>query len=274
MSEQIVSISRPPTSRPPTPQKQESSFPTEIISLPTKGWFYPESSPLASGTIELKAMTAKEEDILTSKNLIQKGIVLDKVLESLIVDKSINPTEMFACDRNAVFVAIRRMAYGDDYRANVSCPKCAADNPVNIDLGKMDNKAFEFEKFSKGKNAFEFQLPVSKKLVTFRLLTKKDEDGIDAELKALQKISSDITSEVTTRLKHLIVSVDGDSDKGNIRKFVDGMLSRDSLALRTYIRTTTPDIDMSFDFACRSCGTERREDVPLGVSFFWPNGSV
>jgi rubredoxin len=269
MSDQIVSISRP-ASRPP--QKQESTFPTETINLPTKGWFYPETSPLATGTIELKAMTAKEEDILTSKNLIQKGIVLDKLLDSLVIDKSINAADMFACDRNAVFVAIRRMAYGDEYKANVTCPKCSADNPLTIDLGKMDNKPFEFEKYSKGKNGFDFELPFSKRTVTFKLLTKKDVDAIDAELKALQKLSTEVTSTVTTRLKHEIVSVDGDSDKGKIRKFVDEMPSRDSLALRSHIRTLTPDVDMSFDFSCRVCGVERREDVPLGVSFFWPNG--
>lgn len=270
MSDQIVSIARPPTR--PAPQKQESTFPTEVINLPSKGWFYPETSPLTAGTIELKAMTAKEEDILTSKNLIQKGIVLDKLLESLIVDKSIVAADMFACDRNAIFVAIRRMAYGDDYKANVTCPKCAADNLLNIDLGKMDNKPFDFDKHSKGKNAFDFVLPFSKKTITFKLLTKKDEDAIEVELKALQKISSEITSEVTTRLKHVIIAVDGDGDKGKIRKFVDELPSRDSLALRNHIRSTIPDVDMSFDFSCRACGVERREDVPLGVSFFWPNG--
>jgi hypothetical protein len=271
MSE-LVTISRPAV-RPVTPSmKQESTFPTENINLPSKGWFYPENTPLATGVLELKPMTAKEEDILTSKNLITKGIVLDKLMESLIVEKAINPAEMFNCDRNAAFVAIRRMAYGDEYKANVSCPKCGADNPLTIDLGKMDNKPFDFEKYSKGKNEFEFTLPLSKRVVTFRLLTKKDEDSIDAELKALQKVSTEVTSEVTTRLKSVVIAVDGEREKGPIRKFVDEMRAQDSLALRNHIRSTTPDVDMSFDFSCRACGVERREDVPLGVSFFWPNG--
>jgi hypothetical protein len=273
MSDQIVSITRPGNQSIPVPQKQESSFPTEVINLPTKGWFYPEGSPLASGQLELKMMTAKEEDILTSKNLIQKGIVLDKLLQSLIVDKSIKPDDMFNCDRNAAFVAIRRLAYGDNYRANVTCPKCGADNEVNIDLGKMDNKPFEFDKYPKGKNEFEFQLPVSKKYITFRLLTKKDEENIDNELKALSKVNKDVSREITTRLKAVIVSIEGSPDKALIRKFVDEeMISKDSLALRVYCRGMTPDIDMGFDFSCSSCGIERREDTPMGVSFFWPNG--
>lgn len=270
MSDQIVPITRPGIRLPPT--KQETTFPTEVINLPSKGWFYPENTPLGTGILELKVMTAKEEDILTSKNLISKGIVLDKVLESLIVEKAINANEMFNCDRNAAFVAIRRMAYGDEYKANITCPKCGADNAVTIDLGKMDNKPFDFSEYTKGKNEFEFILPYSKKVVTYRLLTKKDEDNIDAELKALQKVNSEVTSEVTTRLKHVIIALDGNTEKSAIRKFVEEMRASDSLALRTHIRTKTPDVDMSFDFSCKSCGVERREDVPLGVSFFWPNG--
>lgn len=271
MSDQIVPITRPGI-RSISVQKQETTFPTEVINLPSKGWFYPENTPLATGVLELKAMTAKEEDILTSKNLISKGIVLDKVLESLIIEKAIVPTEMLNCDRNAAFVAIRRMAYGDEYNANVSCPKCGADNNVTIDLGKMDNKEFAFEKYIKGKNEFEFTLPHSKKVVTYKLLTKKDEDVIEAELKSLQKVNSEISFEVTTRLKHVIIALDGNPDKSQIRKSVEEMRASDSLALRTHIRNCTPDVDMSFDFCCKNCGTERREDVPLGVSFFWPNG--
>jgi len=272
MSE-IVPITKPGSRPvPPPAMKQDNTFPSEVISLPSKGWFYPENTPLATGQLELKPMTAREEDILTSKNLIQKGVVLDKLLESLIIEKAINPNDMFNCDRNAAFVAIRRMAYGDDYKASISCPKCGVDNPLTIDLGKMDNKPFPFETYPKGKNEFEFTLPVSKKAVTFRLLTKKDEDGIDAELKALQKVSTEVTSEITTRLKSVIIALDGNPDKVAIRRFADEMRAGDSLALRNHIRSMTPDIDMSFDFQCRSCGVERREDVPLGVSFFWPNG--
>lgn len=271
MSE-TISITKPGF-RNPVPQsaKQETTFPAEVINLPSKGWFYPQDTPLATGQLELKIMTAKEEDILTSKNLITKGIVLDKLLESLIVEKAIHADEMLNCDRNAAFIAIRRLAYGDEYKANVRCPSCGADNSVTINLGNMDNKSFDFDKYSKGQNQFEFSLPLSKKMVIYRLLTKKDEDAIEAELKALQKVSTEVSSEITTRLKHVILSVDGNGDKATIRKFVDEMRAGDSLALRNHIRTMTPDVDMSFDFKCDSCGAERREDLPIGVSFFWPN---
>lgn len=268
----LISISRPNVSNPVPQPKQETKFPTEVISLPTKGWFYPEDNPLAKGTLELKMMTAKEEDILTSRNLIQKNIVLDKLLEAVLIDKTIKPEEMFICDRNAVFYALRRLAYGDQYDATITCPRCGKENEVAIDLGKMDNKPFDFEKYPRGVNSFKFTLPACKMDITFKLLSKKDEEAIDRELEAFSKISKDLTNEITTRLTYIITSINGDTDRMKIRKFVSEQLpSRDSLALRRFVRETMPDIDSSFHFTCRFCSLDREEETPMGVSFFWPN---
>lgn len=275
MSDSIIPITRPTSAAPSTPPvtKKEQKFPTEVINLPSKGWFYPSDSRLSTGTIELKMMTAKEEDILTSRNLIEKNIVLDKLLESLIVDESVNPDELFNCDRNAILFAVRRLAYGDNYDVTITCGRCGKDNPTSIDLSKMDNRPFDFEKYPRGKNAFDFQLPYLKRTITFKMLTKKDETAIDDELKGLLKVSKEITREVTTRLAHIITAVDGQSDTKTIRSFVNNeLVSRDSLALRKHIRENLPDIDSTFEFKCSHCGAERKEETPMGVSFFWPNG--
>lgn len=273
MSDQIIPITRSaPTIQRPPEQKMESKFPTETINLPSKGWFYSADNPLSTGQLELKQMTAKEEDILSSKNLIQKNIVLDKLLESVVINKAINLDEMFICDRNAAFYAIRRLAYGDDYEAVLSCGRCGKENSIMIDLGKIDNKPFEFEKHQQGENSFPFTLPVSGVNLTYKLLTKKDENSIDQELVGLAKITKDLSREVTTRLSHVITSVDGNSERSRIRKFVmEEFLSRDSLAFRKHIRENMPDIDTRFDFSCAHCSLERKEDAPMGVSFFWPN---
>lgn len=272
--QQVISITRPSASAPiPPPQKAESKFPTEVISLPSKGWFYPPESPLSSGTLELKMMTAKEEDILTSKNLIQKNIVLDKLLESVVIDKSVKLDDMLICDRNAAFFAIRRLAYGDQYDATLTCGRCGKENSITIDLGKMDNKPFDFEKYPKGENSFTFQLPYSKVTLTYKLLTKKDENTIETQLKGLEKVSKDLSREITTRLATIITGVDGDSSKARITRFVNEELqARDSLAFRKHVRDNMPDIDTAFDFSCSHCGLERKEDTPMGVTFFWPNG--
>jgi hypothetical protein len=272
MNENIVPITRPQTGVPQPVTKQESKFPTEVINLPSKGWFYPEDNPLSSGILELKLMTAKEEDILTSRNLIQKGVVLDKLLESLVVNKNIKTDDMLNCDRNASFIAIRRLAYGDEYDAVISCPRCNTENKIKIDLGKMDNRPFEFEKYPKGQNLFEFTLPHSNKIITFKLLSKRDTDQIEAESKSWEKVSKDISKEITTRLKHVILSVDGNADKTFIRQFADGeLLSKDSFALRNHMRGM-PDIETTFEFSCNNCGKEGNEEMPFGASFFWPTG--
>jgi transcription elongation factor Elf1 len=272
--QQVISITRPSVGATvPPPQKAESKFPTEVISLPSKGWFYPPESPLASGQLELKMMTAKEEDILTSKNLINKNIVLDKLLESVVIDKTIKLDDMLIGDRNAAFFALRRLAYGDMYEATLTCGRCGKDNSLSIDLSKTDNKPFDETQFPRGENNFTFKLPHTGITVTYKMLTKKDENAIEAQLKGLEKVSKDLSREVTTRLSYIITSVEGDSSKARIVKFInDELQARDSLALRRQIRDTMPDIDTTFDFVCSHCGLERKEETPMGVSFFWPNG--
>jgi hypothetical protein len=271
----IIPITRPsgvPSVAAPIPQKAESKFPTTVINLPSKGWFYPPENPLATGTLELKQMTAKEEDILASKNLITKNIVLDKLLESVLIDKSIKADEMLVCDRNAAFFAIRRTAYGDQYDATLTCGRCGKENAISIDLGKMENREFDFSQHTKGENSFTFKVPSGGATLTYKILCKKDEEAIEQELVGMQKVNKDFGREVTTRLANIITSVDGDSSKGRIRKFVnEEFAAKDSLAFRKHVLSTMPNIDSSFDFTCSHCGLERKEETPMGVTFFWPN---
>lgn len=252
---------------------EKTKYPTEIVDLPSRGWFYPEGHPLSSGKIELKMMTAKEEDILTSQNLIKKGVVLQKLVESLIVNKKIKLDDILLCDMNGIFVAIRRLAYGDQYGPlKIKCPSCGDETELTVDLSTIKSKPFSFEEYPKHQNLFTFTLPYSNKVVTYKILTQKEDDAVDSEVKSLNKISKERSTEVTTRLKHLIQSVNGDDDKMAIRKFVENeLVSRDTLALRKYVREHVPDVDLAFPFTCSNCGHEERMDVPLTVQFFWPS---
>ena len=271
-----VPITRPQSfqSPPPQPQKQEVTYPTEVIELPSQGHFYPLEHPLSSGKLELKMMTAKEEDILMSQNLIKKGIVLDKLLETLIVDKNIKLDDLLLADKNAILVAARRLAYGDGYGpVEVTCPKCREKNQVTFNLGEIKNEEFDFDKYSRGENSFEFVLPYSKKTIQYKILTHKDEQQIENELKANNKILKGSSSnEVTARLRSMIISVDGNSDRNYVKKYVETeMVSRDALALRQYIKKNIPDVDLNFNFNCGDCSHEERLGVPLTVQFFWPD---
>jgi hypothetical protein len=278
MDNNTIPVTKQNTQSPAAPQvaytaqaEQKFDFPTEYIDLPSEGHFYPTSSPLSSGRIQLKYMTAREEDILTNQNLIKKGVVLDELLKALIVTPNVKLDDILIGDKNAIFVAARRLAYGDEYPAKITCPKCGEENEIKINLADLKSKEFDFSKYTKGENAFSFELPVSKKTVVYRLLTHKDEGDIDAELKGLAKISKTNAPEMTTRLKYSIVSVDGSNDRGAVKKFVDNMLAKDSISLRKHIRENTPDLDMTFDFTCSACGHNERMAMPLGVDFFWPS---
>lgn len=253
----------------------QHDFPTEVIELPSEGYFYPQGHPLSSGKLEMKYMTAKEEDILTSQNLIKKGVVLDKLLESMIVTPGVISDDLLVGDKNAILIAARILAYGPEYSAKVTCPKCGEENNVTINLQNMANSDFDFSNYIKGKNEFEFILPVSKHVVTYKLLYSKDEKEIETEIKSLTKINKHgPTSEITTRLKKTIISINGDNNRGKINAFVDNMPSRDALELRRHIKTNTPTFDMTFDFTCEHCDHEGRIAMPLGISFFWPDADV
>lgn len=252
---------------------EKIKYPTEIVDLPSKGWFYPAGHPLSSGKIEIKMMTAREEDILTSQNLIKKGVVLQKLLDSLIVDKRIKQSDILLCDMNGIFVAVRRLAYGDQYGPlKIKCPSCGEECEQTIDLSSIEPRPFNFENYPQGTNNFNFTLPYCKKLISYKILTQREDDMVDSEIKNFSKVNKERSTEVTTRLKYVIQSVDGDDDKSVIRKFIETeLVSKDTLELRKHIRANIPDVDMSFPFSCQNCEYEERMDVPLTVQFFWPS---
>lgn len=279
-TDQIISIKRNspngdlPVTKPTQKAQEKPKYPSEPIGLPSEGFFYTENTPLSSGTVDIKYMTAKEEDILTSQNLIKKGVVLERLLESLIVTTGVKVDDLLIGDKNALFIAARRLAYGDSYGPlEIKCPKCGQENKCTVNLSEIKNKEFDFTKFQRGTNKFEFVLPASKKVINYKLLTHRDEQSIEQEISSINKTIKNGTSpEVTTRLKRMILSIDGNEDRQYINKYVDTeLLSRDSLALRNYVKDNTPDIDMAFDFVCSECSHEERVGVPMEVSFFWPN---
>jgi hypothetical protein len=256
---------------------QKVEYPTEVVDLPSKGWFYESTSPLASGKIDIKYMTAREEDILTSQNLIKKGVVLDKLLEALIATPGVNLNDVLVGDKNAIFIAARILAYGKDYNIKFKDPSTNEDVQDVIDLSKIEAKEFEFGNHERGSNLFEFELPFCKKKVHWSLLSHKDEQNIDAELKAMKKFTKNKneTSEVTTRLKYVIKAIDGNDDRNSIKQFVDReLLARDSLAFREHIKENTPDLDMTFNFESEDTGYEERMTIPLGVDFFYPSTRI
>jgi len=273
MPDPIIPITKPATSTSGTQATVKSSQPTETVTLPSKGHFYPENHPLAKGVIEIFSVTARHEDILSNSNLIKKGIVLDEFLKALIATPNVTINDLLIGDKNALFIAARRSAYGDIYTTKIKCPECGAESNPEIDLSKIGFKEIEFAA-AKGENKLSFKLPNSGKLVTFSLLTHKDDSDIDQELKALAKFGgTNATSpEITTRLKYTIKSIDGETDRVKIKNFVDEHLTaKDSLALRKFVREHTPDMDMNFEFTCPACGHQAKIGVPLGANFFWPN---
>lgn len=245
----------------------EYGFPTETIDLPSEGKFYSESSPLRSGKLDIKYMTAKEEDILTSTNLMQKGTVIDKLMESLIVTKGVKSDDLLIGDLNAAMVAARILAYGKDYPVEVACPRCNTRIAHTADLSALKMIGPDVEPVN---GEYEVTLPTGVK-VTFKLLTRADEKEIKLEVDAMKKINSSIESDSTTRLKHILTSFNGNRDKKVVREFAEAMLIRDVRALREEYKKVSPDVDFEIEAMCSSCDTNIKVRMPIGPTFFWPD---
>ena len=246
-------------------------FPTEIVNLPSKGKLYPKSSSLSKGEVELKYMTAKEEDILTSINLIRKGIVIDKVLESLIVDKKVKIGDLLIGDKNALMISARILGYGKEYEVKAKCIECGDSGDLKVDCTQL--KDIEISDDIK-ENKFSMKLPATKVEIEFKLLNSAEEKSVDKDVEAMKKVQPDFDYTNTFRFKKMITSIDGDTTPSVINDFVDNkFLALDSLEFRKNLNKITPGVDMNYEYCCPSCSHTQEVVVPLGTGFFWPNAS-
>lgn len=248
------------------------STPTHFVELPSKGLLYPANHPLhKKETIELKFMTAKEEDILASEQLIRKGVVLDRFMESLIIDKSIDPLSLLVCDRTAVLIEARVNGYGPQYQVDVGCGTCGAVNAVDYDLEEREVSFVDSDERGlysiTSRGTFVTTLPRSQAEIEFKLPTGKDEKihSLTTEKNNL------VSSTVTDQLKRIIISVNGNGDVGFVQAFANTMPAMDSRHLRTVLKKATPDYKLQYDMVCDKCGTSQEVVIPVGTKFFWPD---
>ena len=252
-------------------ENKKYDFPTEVISLPSQGKCYPKEHPLASGEVEIKYMTAKEEEILSSQNLIKKGVVLDMLFESIIADKTLNIDDIVIGDKNAIVLATRILGYGPEYKVQI--PNEYGENEdVTIDLSKVQTKDIDYDKLKRD-NVYEFVTPTGKNVIQFKLLTHGDEKKVQQDVRALDRLNKGgISQELTTRYRYMIKSVDGKEDTKSIVDFINNkFLSRDTRAFRNHLSELQPDMDMSFEYDNPESGEKERMTIPMGVGFFYPS---
>lgn len=249
-------------------EENKYKFPTEIVELPSKGLLYSEDNPLSSGKIEMKYMTAKEEDILTNQNYIRQGTVIDKLLQSMIVSK-INYDDLLVADKDAIMISARILGYGKDYAFTYN------GEEVTVDLTTMKEKLLDESLITTPRvNEFKFTLPHSGNEISFRLLTHGDDKKIEQELDGLKKIDPKGNPELSTRLKHMILSINGNREKKDIREFVDNaFLARDSRALREYVSKLAPGVELKFNYVSDG-NVEEGVTLPIGLNFFWPDSGI
>jgi hypothetical protein len=266
MSDNVFSQVPPPTQNP------SLEIPIDSITLPSKGTVYDQSHPLYNeSTVEIRCMTAREEDILSSNALLKNGTVLEKLMEACLLNKTVDASTLLLGDRNAILIAIRITGYGSEYGVKVDCPKCKKTADYDLTLNGLNYKPLTATPVRPNTNVFSYTLPLSKAVVEFKLLTGRDIDEVNKIQKAMEKLGGLIDKSVTLRLKKQILSVNGTNSDEYISKFVDSMRAGDARALRSYVRSIEPDVDMSQTIQCKHCTEESEVEIPFGMSFFWPD---
>ena len=262
---------------PKAPQPEGFSFvvPTDFAELPSNGKYYPEDHPLhKQQVIEFKHMTAKEEDVLTSKTLLKKGIAIDRVIQNVIVDKSIDPDSLLVGDRNALIIALRGASYGNDYETGVACPSCSSKVQYSFDLEAANTYSGEdisdMDIASNDDGTFEVILPATKLTVVFKLLNGREEKNY---LKSIDTGNKNKGTErvVSQQLMAIMVSINGDSRIETRRYVSENLPSKDSRYLRAAYKLANPNVNLTQTFVCSSCGYEADMEVPLSADFFWPD---
>jgi hypothetical protein len=265
-----------PTSSPVASSEGTFSFstPTEFVELPTGGQYYPEEHPLyGKDSIEIRYMTAKDEDILSSRTLLRKGLAIERLLQNVLVDKSIDINTLYIGDKNAVLVAARITGYGEDYTTRTACPACTTSVDFTFDLSELKTyKGDDWGDLNIRKEEHDryiITLPKTQAEVGVRLLVSKDETYL-TQLTANKKKNKLPEATLTDQLRIFIISVNGHKDSNSIQAFIDNMPARDSKYLRTAYEKLFPNVDMSQLFNCDICGFEQEVTVPFTAEFFWP----
>jgi hypothetical protein len=253
-----------------------------MVDLPSQGQFYPEGHVLHNQTsIEIREMTAKEEDILTSKSLIQKGVVLDRLVQSVLVDRQVKVEDLLVGDKNAILIALRISGYGQHYQTRVTCPACTESAEFEfdlcnsqvttpIDLENCDDEHIAGNVTSDGNGNYHVTLPRTGAHAEVRLMNGRDERRIIAtqEFKKKKKLPE---NPLTEHFKSFVVSINGIEDKAQVHKFLERMPATDSRFLRKVYGKLTPNIDMTQEFVCANCDHEQEMEVPFTTDFFWPD---
>lgn len=249
-------------------------YPTNLVELPSKGRFYPEGHPLKNGTVEMKFMTAKEENILTTESYIKSGVVIDKFLQSMIISPKFNYDDLLIGDRDGLMISSRIYGYGEIYPVEVTAPS-GRKQKVDIDLTTLEHRAVPDDGYSsENRFSWTFENRVGKYTIQFKLLTVGDDKIIQDKLKRYRSAGA-ADRQITTRLEQIIVAVNGNEDPMFIKLFIENeFMANDSRKFREYVASITPGVNMEIELEDADTGEPFRTNVTIGASFFWPDAGL
>ena len=235
--------------------QKRSKVPGHIVKLPSFGRVYPESSPLRSGTVEIRYMTAYDEDILMNTSYINENVVYEKLIDSLLLTTGVQSSEISNQDLDAIIIMARIHSYGEKYPVRVTDPVTNKVLDREIDLSEIEFKKFELESDANGE--FEYVRSDNGDVIKFKYLSSKETKELDDD-----HMISGITSKA-------IQAINDNRDKNYINDYVKyEFIGKESRAFRKYMTDNIYGLDMNYKFEGES-GDTFTAGFQIGSDIFW-----
>ena len=271
---------------PETPPKQRNdnpfglSFvvPTEIVTLPSGGHLYPENSALKGlKEVEVKSMTAAEEDIMINDSFIQKGVVFDRLIDSIMITPGIKSEELQDCDKLAILMSARKTGYGDAISFSVSCGACNHDYDIDASLTQMlerseenpyEPRSGEGWEYLEDSNTYSFNITSVDIDANIKLLTRSEVKDLMASREQKKRLGLPF-NETIEFLRAVLVSANGITDRTSLNKLAEILPASAARRIRYVHNVNLPKIDTSQEVTCPACGQEETKEVPFSLGWFW-----
>lgn len=255
---------------PRQPEIENAAF-TDVVELPSKGIFYSHKK----GEVTIELMTALDENILTSPNLIRNNTQFDVLLRQKIKDPDFNVDELLRGDKDTILLFLRCTSYGTEYPVTVYDPFSGESFETTVDLSRIMAKELDAMYQPEEDSMFSFILPKSGKKVRFRLLTEKEETTLARTIEAKAKrMGGGVAQTVTDRLKAQLMEFDGITDRMRISLAVDKMLVKDSYELRLFMHEVEPGLDTNYEFVSPTTGETFQQQITFGIRLFYPSAKL
>lgn len=241
----------------------------EGYELPSHGKIYEQE---VNPHVELRSMTARDEMKRLSPSTTPLKTLAD-IIEGCCIEKPAIPVyDMCMGDYEFLLHKLRIVTYGEKYKLTCRCSNCLATVETETNLGELELKEFNEEKFNELKT---FELPISRKLITLKVPSPRLVEDTESKTKEMKRKFKNVNLDFEILCKMLcgIEAIDGiKHNQYDMEKILNDLPARDMQKLLNNIDAlnTAIGLDTIFEVTCPHCGLDFKTFFRYGPEFFRP----